>query len=108
MCSAVFPTAVHFRDPFGLPIGAPQVNRAGHSARTPVCFETNEEPYPAILHADREVIRSPSGVTGQMAKRMGISQAAYSQMERAGSRLRKATREKIAEAVGIACQKLEA
>lgn len=45
---------------------------------------------------------------GEMAKRMGISQAAYSQMERTGSRLRKATRERIADAMGIACQQLEA
>jgi DNA-binding XRE family transcriptional regulator len=45
---------------------------------------------------------------GEMAKRMGISQSAYSQMERSGSRLRKATLEKIAEAMGIARQQLEA
>jgi len=44
---------------------------------------------------------------GEMAKRMGIGQAAYSQMERPGSRLRKATRGRIAEAMGIPYQQLE-
>jgi len=45
---------------------------------------------------------------GEMAKRMGISQAAYSQMERSGSRLREATRERIAGAMEIASKQLEA
>jgi DNA-binding XRE family transcriptional regulator len=44
---------------------------------------------------------------GEMAKSMGISQAAYSQMEKPGSRLRKATRGRIAEAMGVAYQQLE-
>ena len=44
---------------------------------------------------------------GEVAERMGISQAAYSQMERTESRLRKATREKIAGALGVARQQLE-
>jgi ribosome-binding protein aMBF1 (putative translation factor) len=45
---------------------------------------------------------------GEMAKRMSISQAAYSQMERTGSQIRKVTREKIAEAMGVSCKQLEA
>ncbi|MFZ3045904.1 MAG: helix-turn-helix transcriptional regulator [Desulfatirhabdiaceae bacterium] len=38
---------------------------------------------------------------GVVAKKMGISQAAYSQMERPGARLRKKTLEKIAAALEI-------
>ena len=44
----------------------------------------------------------------EMAGRIGISQAAYSQMERVGTKLRKASKQKIAEALGVAQEQLEA
>lgn len=42
----------------------------------------------------------------EVAERAGISQAALSQMESGGKRLRKATREKIAAAMGISAGQL--
>lgn len=44
----------------------------------------------------------------EMAGRIGISQAAYSQMEKPGAKLRKASKQKIAEALGVAQEQLEA
>ena len=43
----------------------------------------------------------------KLAKRMGISQAAYSQMEKPGAKLRKATYQKIAEALEIDAEQLK-
>lgn len=52
--------------------------------------------------------REHLGVTQQeMAERMGISQSAYSQQEAAG-KLRKASRERIAAALGINAHQLDA
>jgi len=43
---------------------------------------------------------------GEMAKRMGITQAAYSQMERPKAKLRKNTLVRIAAALGVALEQL--
>ncbi len=52
--------------------------------------------------------REHLGVTQQeMAQRLGVSQSAYSQQESRGS-LRKASREKIAAALGISPDQLDA
>jgi DNA-binding XRE family transcriptional regulator len=42
----------------------------------------------------------------QMAEKLGITQAAYSQMEKPDARLRRATLEKIAAAMGILIEQL--
>jgi ribosome-binding protein aMBF1 (putative translation factor) len=42
-----------------------------------------------------------------VAMRMGISQSSYAQMERTDARLRKATRQRIATALGIDADQLE-
>lgn len=44
----------------------------------------------------------------EVAGKMGITQAAYAQMEKPGARLKKDTLDKIASALGIAVSQLEA
>ena len=57
----------------------------------------------SIIRAWREYL----GLTQlEVAERAGISQAAMSQMETAGKRLRKETREKLAAAMGISAGQL--
>ena len=57
----------------------------------------------SIIRAWREYL----GFTQiEVAEKAGISQAALSQMETAGKRLRKATREKLAAAMGISAGQL--
>jgi len=59
----------------------------------------------SIIRAWREYL----GLTQlEVAERAGISQAALSQMETAGKRLRKNTREKLAAALGISVGQLSA
>ena len=43
----------------------------------------------------------------EVASRMGISQAAFAQMESADSKLRKQTRQRIAQALGITADQLD-
>jgi DNA-binding XRE family transcriptional regulator len=58
----------------------------------------------SILRAWREYL----GLTqAELAERAGITQAALSQMESAGKRLRKATREKLAAAMGLVSAQLD-
>ena len=44
---------------------------------------------------------------GEVAEKMGISQPAYLQMEKADANLRKATIQNIADAMGITCEQLD-
>ena len=59
----------------------------------------------SIIRAWREYLELTQLV---VAERAGISQAALSQMESSGKRLRKATREKLAVALGITAGQLAA
>lgn len=59
------------------------------------------------MHVDREITylrawREYLGLTqAEVAKRAGMTQAALSQMESGATKLRKATREKLAKAMGL-------
>lgn len=59
------------------------------------------------MHIDRDITylrawREYLGLTqAEVAERAGISQAALSQMESGETKLRKATREKLAQAMGL-------
>lgn len=59
----------------------------------------------SIIKAWREYLKLTQK---EVAGRMGITQAAYAQMEKSGARLKRDTRDKIAAAMGISASQLEA
>jgi len=76
--------------------------------KTPRIPEGDYVPHEVVgLHIDRDITylrawREYLGLTqAEVAERAGISQAALSQMESGEAKLRKATREKLAKAMGL-------
>ena len=89
------------------------VEAARITPKTPRIPEGDYVPHEVVgLHIERDITylhawREYLGLTqAEVAERAGITQAALSQMESGEAKLRKATREKLAQAMGLNSEQL--